>query len=172
MNIQKLLAGACIAVALILSVVAVNKHSSPAPLVAGSIGGPDTTNEYWNYNGFQEWFRSKPMASATSTLCAIVSPPATSTLMGFYANFGQNFDGSSETFYLATSTSSFATTTNLFTGTIAAGATTTVAWIATTTDTTAQARITPPKSTIVFDVKGKLSYLYAGKCYAEFRAFQ
>ncbi len=142
----------------------------------GSVTGPDNVQGYWNYNGFIESFNSQVMQTSTSTLCAVNTPNATSTLTAFYANVGKNFDSAGGTFYIATSSTAFATSTVLFTGTIVAGttlgATTTVSWIATTTDTQAQKWTLPPRSYVIFDLKGKTSYNMAGKCYAEFRSFQ
>jgi hypothetical protein len=167
--------GAVSLLSLVLGFVAVNRDVVQQVVdntKYGSIVGPDVPEGRWNYNGFQEIFRSQAFLTGTSTLCAIAIPKATSTLVAFYANFAMT-DTTAGTFYIATSTTPYATTSPLFSGSIGASSTTTIAWLATTTDTTAQNKILPIKGGyIVFDVKGKTSWNYGGKCYAEFRAFE
>lgn len=46
----------------------------------GSNPGPDMYSPFLNFNGVKSWYNSLSMQKATTTLCAIQSPAATSTL--------------------------------------------------------------------------------------------
>lgn len=47
----------------------------------GAVVGPDQFLPYWNFNGVNRTFLRQPWVQATSTVCSIQSPSATSTLV-------------------------------------------------------------------------------------------
>lgn len=47
----------------------------------GSVAGPDSTYEYYSVNGVAEYKYSTPLNNASTTICSIKSPMATSTLL-------------------------------------------------------------------------------------------
>ena len=51
----------------------------------GAVSGPDLYSSYWNVNGVQTHYGVVEMATATSSLCWIASPSATTTLVRFTA---------------------------------------------------------------------------------------
>lgn len=80
--------------------------------VLGSQTGPDTYFPYIANNDVRTWSYSKKMAVATSTVCSIKAPTATSTLLIATVNFG--LASSSVTVVdIAKSTSYAATTTKI-----------------------------------------------------------
>lgn len=138
----------------------------------GAVVGPELTNNYWNFAGFKQDMRVETMKTATSTVCVIKTPTATSTLVAFYANFSKP-PTVTTTFVLSTSTTSFSTSSPIFSGSLAANGTTTLSWFATTTGTTAQNKTLVPNTFIVFDLAGAVSYSgLQGRCYGEFRSFE
>lgn len=78
----------------------------------GAVTGPELYSPFWNVNGVRQWFVRQPMNRATTTLCSMRAPSATSTL--HFASF-QIVTGTSTaaTIDIGTSTTAFATTTNL-----------------------------------------------------------
>lgn len=137
----------------------------------GAIVGPEVNNDFWSFNGFRQDMRVETMNAATSTVCAVRTPPATSTLVAFYANFRKP-PTVATTFVLSTSTTRFSTSSPLFKGATLANSTTTISWLATTTNATAQNMTIVPNTFIVFDMAGSPTYSgLVGKCYAEFRSF-
>lgn len=141
-------------------------------ITVGSIAGPDVPGGYWNYNGYKNVFVSVPMATGTSTLCAIPVPIGKSRLIEFDANIVTPDGANAATFYIATSSTAWATTTNLYAGTLGGQATTTLTFLATTTEATLSKQTMSSPSYVVFDMKGQLTWGTRGRCYAEFKAFE
>lgn len=97
------------------------KDGKDAPVKLGGVSGPDTYFSYVANNNLQEYGETKGFTTATTTVCAIKSPAATSTLV--FA--GVNFTVSSSTASLVTlakATTAYATSTALNTLTLAANA--------------------------------------------------
>lgn len=96
-----------------------------APQVAqkvGALAGPDIASPYLTWGGVAHWAaHTENLTQATTTVCALQSPAATSTL-----RFGQiRFTVSStsaSTVYLAKAATPYATTTNLGSVALTAGA--------------------------------------------------
>lgn len=78
----------------------------------GAVSSPDLASRYFSFGGVREWAGRQQMNVATTTLCAIQAPAATSTLkfVSFSVTTGTS---TSATIDIATSTTAFATTTNL-----------------------------------------------------------
>lgn len=149
---SKYLLGSIVALVLVVTGVTIfsSGHSTPTPVtkttrVAG--GAPDLSNSpYLTVNGVTEWYSQQPMVSnySTTTVCSIANPtPATSfwtsssTLQYVSARFGATPSASSTTviptFWIATSTNPYGTTTAtapMYTGTV--GTSTAGGWIPTT----------------------------------------
>lgn len=110
----------------------------------GAVSGPDFFGDYFAVNDVRTFYNSKGLNQATTTVCSIKSPNATSSLV-----FGAiRFDvaSTSATFVeIARATTAFATTTLIGTGyNIAAGAQATI--VASTTPTGGDAIIFPPNN--------------------------
>lgn len=183
MNIQKVGVGAVIVVGLILGLIfprgnTVIQQVANSASNLGSIVGPDDSNNYHSYAGFEEDFFTQSFQTSTSTICAIKTPTATSTLVGAFLNVSTS-DSAGGSLFIATSTTPYATTSLVF-AIPAAGITlqpnllpTVVAGPASSTASSFTANnVIAPNQFLVFDIKGKLTYTYRGKCYAEFRTFK
>ena len=81
----------------------------------GAVSGPDFWYRVISMNGVQYWNESKDMLTATTTLCSFMTPSATTSLQ--FVSF-QIYTGTSTaaTIDIATSTTAYATTTNLVSG--------------------------------------------------------
>ncbi len=92
-------------------VVALPKDSEGKPTL-GSLAGPDIPSPWLRWGGVTEYAGSMALAQATTTVCAIQSPAATSTLQAAFVRF----DVSSTTASVVTiakATTAFATTTSI-----------------------------------------------------------
>jgi hypothetical protein len=78
----------------------------------GAVTGPEVFNDTFTVNGVTKFYRQTKMVAATTTLCAMKGPSSTSTLdrAAFIINVGT---GTAATIDIGTSTTAFATTTNL-----------------------------------------------------------
>lgn len=98
--------------------------SSNGPVaVEGSISGPDASYPCYSYNGATTCYNRKPLNTASTTICAIQSPTATSSLeaTGGVQEFISSTTAS--TIIIAKSATPFATTTQIGTSiSVAAGA--------------------------------------------------
>lgn len=91
--------------------VVLPKDSSGTPTF-GSLAGPDIQSPYLRWGGVASYRGSMALAQATTTVCAIQSPAATSTLQNAFIRF----DVSSTTasvITIAKATTAFATTTSI-----------------------------------------------------------
>lgn len=88
----------------------------------GAVSSPDIPGRYFSYGGVRQWGGRQQMQVATTTLCAIQSPAATSTIE--YVSFSITTGTSTAaTIDIGTSTNAFSTTTNLVSAvSIASGA--------------------------------------------------
>lgn len=79
---------------------------------AGAISSPDFDSSYFSYGGVRRFGLRQQMQVATTTLCAIQAPAATSSLefTSFSITTGTS---TAATIDIGTSTTAFATTTNL-----------------------------------------------------------
>lgn len=137
---------------------------APEPQL-GAVSGPDISSPYFSVNGLVTYRSRIAMRAATTTLCAIKSPSATSTLTyaGWQIGTGTS---TAATIDLATSTTAFATTSNLVAASsVASGAQATVSWVPSTTN-----GVLAPNTYVVVKTAGVGSggYTYGGSCSAEF----
>lgn len=117
--------------------------------VLGAVSGPDNYFPYWGVNGVRTFHNSIGLTKATTTVCSIKSPSATSTLSFATVRFA--VASTSATYVeLARATTRYATTTSINTYTIVAGAQATI--VASSTGSIAgDATIFPPNT--YFNVK-------------------
>ena len=116
-----------ISVALIaILVIAIGAYTFPkgntiVERVVGAVTGPDSFFDYVANNDLQKFGQTKPLTTATTTVCAIKSPTATSTLsLGGVKLIVSSTTASVVT--IAKATTAFATTTRLSRASVAAGA--------------------------------------------------
>ena len=149
----------------------------------GAVSGPDRFNPCESRDGILECFTTRALTTSTTTICAIQSPVATSTLQ----SAGLNLTLSSTTASLITvakATTAFATTTALATTSIAAnalGAFTSASTTAATTQTVVSQKLTDvifgPSEYIVWGMQDTTaeatagSFSPTGKCHAIFEVF-
>ena len=94
--------------------VPVENQNGDGP-VAGAVASPDINSAYIRYGagyGVRTWATGTGLTQATTTICAILSPAATSTLV----SGGVKIDlasSSATTVYIAKATTAYATTTLL-----------------------------------------------------------
>ena len=93
--------------------------------IVGAVSGPDTYFDYVANNDLQKFGQTKPLTTATTTVCAIKSPTATSTLIFGSVKFTVSSTTAS-TVTLAKATTAFATTTSLGSASVGASAQATV----------------------------------------------
>lgn len=139
--------------------------STPAH-TASSITGPDSSNPYFGVNGVQTYETNVRMRNATTTICAIKSPSATSTLQFASWQIGLG-TSTAATIDLATSTNPYSTTTPaLVVGTsVASGAQASVSWDPAGTNGTLA-----PNTYVIAKTAGVGlgGYTYGGDCEATF----
>jgi len=129
------------------TVVNVPKQDAPT---LGAVSGPDFFGDYFAVNGVRTHYNQRGLNKATTTVCSIKSPNATSSLVAGAIRF--SVASTSATFVeLARATTPYATTTLIGTAyNIAAGAQATI--VASTTGSAAgEATIFPPNT--YFNVK-------------------
>jgi hypothetical protein len=141
----------------------------------GAIAGPDIPSSYLKWglgHGVRVWANAVPFTTATTTVCAIQSPAATSTLR----SAGVRFTVSSTTASLVTlnkSTTAFATTT-LIGEEMAVSANAQATIVATTTTAQDEAEVTTfgPNEWFVVGMEGGVgTFSPSGVCHATFEEF-
>ncbi len=129
---------------------------------------PDIPSPYFSYGDLRHWATKTTMYQGTTTLCAMQSPAATTTLRSATANFTFSATYAND-YQLANATSAFATTTNLGKITIAANALGTL--VATTTVTALTDGIVAPNTWINLKVStstASTTFAPIGTCAATF----
>lgn len=134
--------GAGLIALLILGIIwAINNRPGPTTVittpdgqthVVGAVASPDIPSPYLTFGGVTRWAGGESLIQATSTVCAIQAPAATSSLVMATVNFSVASTAAT-TITLAKATTAFATTTDLGTRDLAAGAQVTFTITATTT---------------------------------------
>lgn len=104
----------CVIAILVVAILYVSE-SAPAPVVVekpGAVSGPDLSSPYFAVNGLSTFYNHVPMQVGTTTLCAMKSPAATSSveLAGFNISIGTSTAASIDIGY---GTTPYATSTNL-----------------------------------------------------------
>lgn len=150
--------------------VTITQPSSP---VLGAVSSPDIMSPYFSYGGVRHWgAQLTSLNAATTTVCTLQSPPATSTLM----HAGIKFDVSSTTASIvdiAKSSNTGATTTKIGTTyNIAANVQATI--VASTTGSVAgDATLFSPNQFLVINMKGGANSVFSptGTCNANWISF-
>ena len=142
------------------------------PNVFAGVSSPDVPSPYFSFGGVRLWAgMTQTLAQATTTVCAIQSPSATSSLQ----SAGIRFDTSSTTASIVTiakATTQYATTTSL--GVCNLLANTQATCIASTTPTTSQdpIQVFAPNTWLVVGMAGGTgTFSPAGNCHATWEAY-
>lgn len=167
MDKKLLTAGVIVAIAFSLFSVMKPARVVERTIQAGSVSSPDIMSPYFSFGGLKHWAgRTDSLTQATTTVCAIQSPAATSTL----AWAGVLFKVSSTTasiVTLATSTSPYATTTLLIANNIGANAQGYVNFQG------SSANVLAPNTWVVVGMAGGTgTFSPTGTCQAEFMALE
>ena len=133
----------------------------------GSVASQDIMSPYFSFGGVKHWAaRTDSLTQATTTVCAIQSPAATSSLAWAGILFKVSTTSAS-TITLATSSTPYATTSLLTSSTIAANAQGYVNFQG------ASANVMPPNTWVVVGMAGNPgTYSPTGVCQAEFMALE
>lgn len=138
--------------------------------VFGALSSPDIVSPYFSFGGVREWAASVELRQASTSLCAIQSPAATTTLTS--ASLRVDFaTTTAQQLEIGKATTAFATTTRLAIVSIAANASTHL--VATTSATALQDGIVAPYSwinaQITAGVGGAAGNVPTGRCNVVFR---
>jgi hypothetical protein len=136
----------------------------------GAVSGPDIYSPYFNVNDVYRWPVRQSFNQATTTICSILSPYATSTLESFTVQFSVASATVATIVDIAKSSNTGATTTKIgSTYAINAGAQATIE--ASTTPGAGDLTIIAPNQYIVVNMKGGLTNIFSplGNCSATFK---
>jgi len=131
----------------------------------GAISSPDILSPYFSYGGVRHWAGSTDsLAQATTTVCAIQSPAATSTLE--FASVKLSVSSSTASIvHIAKASTAYATTTLLGLAAVSANAQDTV--IASTSPAAGEATIFAPNTYLVVGMQGGVgTFSPTGRCSA------
>ncbi len=117
----------------------------------GAVSGPDISSPYQCINGLCTFYYRVPFAQATTTVCAIKSPNATTTIGSFTANFVTS-SSTATNITLAKAATQYATTTLVGTLSIAANGSGTA--IASTTPLLNTTNLVSPNTFLVTGMAG------------------
>lgn len=136
--------------------------------VLGGLSSPDVSSPYFSFGGVRRWAASTDsLTQATTTICALLSPSSTSTLVSATLRLDVS-STSASIIDIAKSSNAFATTTKIGTTYyIAAGAQ--AAIVASSTGSVAgDATIFAPNQYLVVNMKGGLTNVFSptGSCKA------
>lgn len=137
----------------------------------GSAVGPESSNSYQCYNGVCTYYAKAVMSPATTTICSLKSPSATTTIISPRALFVPSVTYANN-FEVGLASNAFATTTSLGKITIAANGSGEL--VGTTTVTALKDGVVPPNSYINFRVStstASATFAQKGTCVVEFRGF-
>lgn len=138
--------------------------------VVGSVSSPDIQSPYFSFGGVRQWAgKSDSLIQATTTVCAIQAPAASSTLMLASLHLSVSSTTAS-TITIAKSATPYATTT-IFGSQMAVAANATATIIASTTPVAAAGGVTQFNGGeyVVFGMQGGIgSFSPSGTCQAVF----
>lgn len=135
--------------------------------VFGAVSGPDQTgSDHYSENGITSWPASAPFTQGTTTVCAIPSPAATSTLtLATFASSNVSTTTSVLTFALAANR--YATTTQL--GTNYAIAANSGAYVVSSTTNASGSIVIGPSQWVVMSLAGAgYTFFPTGQCQVRF----
>lgn len=153
-------------------------YTKPADVVTkvtevpvGSVVSSEVSSSNFSFGEVRRWAYRPKFNVASTTLCAVKSPAASSTLVfaGYIINTGTS---TAATIDVAKGTTPYATTTLLVTGTsVASGATKEIGW--TTAGATAADDIMAPNTWLIVKTAsaGLSGYTYGGNCSVVFQEF-
>ena len=158
--------------------ITINNPAPDAPVNLGASPGPDMYVPYLSVNGVQSYYEQKGLNAASTTICSLLSPNATSTLelgsIGLRTSTTTAF-----TLTLAKATTANATTTLL--GEISGAANTKVTLVASSTIVSLEDRVFAPNTyfnatmrggapaaTAAGTITGYGQYSPTGRCQAKF----
>lgn len=151
-----------IALAVSLSVVSMNKSQ---PL--GSVASPEVMSPWFTYGGVRNWAaHTESLTVATTTVCALQSPAATSTLVFASITFKVSSTTAS-TITVAKATTAYATTTVLNTSSLGANAQGTLIVASSTAGVDGNAVFSPNNYLVVGMAGGIGTFSPTGTCQAE-----
>lgn len=131
---KELLKNVGIGLAIVLALFGVTRPAVKETVIEkvpyGAATSPDISSPYFSFGGVRHWATHQNVAQATSTFCAMQSPPATTTLLFASVNLTTS-SSSAQTVVIAKAATQFATTTLL--GQLASAANATPVVIATST---------------------------------------
>lgn len=152
--------------ALVLGGVAVSRPAQVVKEVAvkaGSVASPDLPFPCLSVGGVRRCSGQMSPTQATTTICAIQSPAATSTLVGLGATLTVSSSTASR-LVIASSTTAYATTTHFASTDIAANAQMTLVSTSTRAD-----KVISPNTWFVFSMNGGTgTFSPSGSCFATF----
>jgi len=163
-------------IGLILGGTAVLRSGTIAPITempvidtnVGAQSGPERNNPFECINGVCEFYNRVAYTTATTTVCAIKSPSATSTLIFGSANFTVSSSSASQV-VIAKSATAFATTTLLGQASLGANARGTILATTTPLDALDEDRTFAPNTFFVVGMAGGIgTFSPAGACTAKF----
>jgi hypothetical protein len=172
---NKLLVGIVITVILILGSFYLGNSINTRTVVRenlGALAGPDIPSQWLRVGGVLKEYRSQSMVAATTSLCAMLSPAATSTLdyVSWIITTGTSTAANID---IGTSTTAFATTTVLVANTaVASGAQGQAQW--SPSGSSANDNVVSPSTYVNIKTGGAglSGYTFGGKCQAVFTVLQ
>lgn len=142
-----------------------------SPKVIGSVSSPDIQSPYFSVGGLQQWKASVSLTTATTTVCAIQSPAATSTLESAGVLFTTGSTTAS-TITLAKAATAFATTTSLGRHVLAANAAGQLQASTTQTVGLNDTTVFGPNQWFVIGMEGGIgTFSPVGQCHATWEAY-
>ena len=167
-KVKALLAGL---VALVLiALVALGGGALKSKNSLSSITGPDTPYQYFSYGGVRQWAVSRPVSTATTTVCAIQNPASATSTVRTATIYESTSSTTASTLTLAKSATAFATTTFLtVSDAISANGSYQLELPATTTETGIDKYILGPSDWLVWSQAGGTgTFSPVGTCEATF----
>jgi len=150
------------------TVLPADKVDPVQPPIVGGVSSPDISSPYLSFGNVRRWAARPPFTAATTTICAIQSPVATSTLVSasWQINTGTS---TAATIDMGTSTTRYATTTNLVAAkSVASGARGYATW--SSAGGSVDDSVMAPSTWVVVKTAGAGlgGYTYDGTCQATF----
>lgn len=138
----------------------------------GAVSGDTINSNHFGIGGQDQYYYRQSFTQATTTICAIKSPNATSTLVFGLATFSVS-STTATTVTFARATTAFATTT-IIGAQIAIAANAQMSAVASTTSTTGGSTVFPPNTWFVMGMQGNggsNTFSPQGYCSADFQVF-
>jgi len=152
---KNILVGVLVVIALLLGLNLGGDKLVPASAPQlGALSGPDIQSPWLRVGGVQHEYRSKDLVTATSTVCSLQAPSATSTLTFASVNISTGTT-TALTFVLGSATTAFATSTLIGAETwaLGSGVTGALTHLATSSIATGNTKI-PPNYFVNWRVNG------------------